>query len=208
MQLKNKLIELRKQNNFNQQELGDKLHVSRKTISSWENERTYPDIKTLIDISNLFNVSLDYLLTNDNKLVEEYVDRTKITTKNNKINSISYFVNIFLVITFHIGMIQPFKITIPFITLILMFNIIIWCITYRNWKKFKENKKIFWISFIIIFLIEFNLRLSIDRELINNLEQFFYDISYIGMVIGTFLKTILIVIGILISFFGYKKKKK
>ena len=45
-------------NNISQQELADLLFVSNKTISSWENERTVPDIDTLFKISNILKISL------------------------------------------------------------------------------------------------------------------------------------------------------
>lgn len=57
-----KLSELRKKNNLTQQELGDILNVSDKTISKWENGVVYPDISVLPKISSYFGVSVDALL--------------------------------------------------------------------------------------------------------------------------------------------------
>jgi len=48
-------------NHLTQKDLGDLLNVSDKTISSWENGRTYPDISLIIKLSELFNLSLDDL---------------------------------------------------------------------------------------------------------------------------------------------------
>ncbi len=48
-----------------QQEVADKLHVSRQTISNWEMNRNYPDIPTLVSISVLYDLSLDYILKGD-----------------------------------------------------------------------------------------------------------------------------------------------
>lgn len=61
-----KIKELRNKNKLTQQELGDKLYVSDKTISSWESGRTLPDINTLIDISNVFNISVSNFISNTN----------------------------------------------------------------------------------------------------------------------------------------------
>ena len=61
-----KIKELRTKNKLTQQELGDKLYVSDKTISSWESGRTLPDINTLIDISNIFNISVSNFVSNTN----------------------------------------------------------------------------------------------------------------------------------------------
>lgn len=57
-----KLAELRKRNRMTQQELGDILSVSYKTISKWENGTCLPDINTLPELSKIFNVSVDALL--------------------------------------------------------------------------------------------------------------------------------------------------
>lgn len=71
MNLKDKLTKLRKDNNLTQDELAEKLYISRQTISNWENGRTYPDIETLILISNKFNISLDDLLKTDNEVIKD-----------------------------------------------------------------------------------------------------------------------------------------
>lgn len=60
-----KLLDLRKANNMSQQELADKLGVKRQTISQWELEKTYPDIKTAKKIASLFDISIDELANND-----------------------------------------------------------------------------------------------------------------------------------------------
>lgn len=208
MQFKDKLIELRKEHNLSQQGLGDELYVSRKTISSWENERTYPDIKSLIKISKLFNISLDYLLIDDCDLVQEYTNQSKVRWKNHKINTTAYFINILIIIIFHIGIVPPVILTIPYITLFLLFNIIVWMITFNNRNVFKKNKVIFWISLIIIFLIEFPIRLSKYPDIINDLNDLFSNESVLGGFIGVVLKTIIISFGIVIIFFGCNKLKK
>ena len=50
---------------FSQEELAEKLFVSRQTISNWENERSYPDVHNLLLLSVLFDVSLDELVKGD-----------------------------------------------------------------------------------------------------------------------------------------------
>lgn len=57
-----KIAELRKRNNMTQQELGDLLSVSYKTISKWEKGTCLPDVNTLPELSRIFNVSVDALL--------------------------------------------------------------------------------------------------------------------------------------------------
>ena len=77
MNLKDKLIKLRKDNNLTQDELAEKLYVSRQTVSNWENGKFYPDIETLILISNTFNVSLDDLLKTDKKVIKDMDKKIK-----------------------------------------------------------------------------------------------------------------------------------
>ncbi|KAF1294196.1 helix-turn-helix transcriptional regulator [Candidatus Enterococcus leclercqii] len=55
----------RKIYNLSQEQLADKIFVSRQTVSNWENDKTYPDIQILISLSILFNVSLDELIRED-----------------------------------------------------------------------------------------------------------------------------------------------
>lgn len=92
-----KIKEIRIKNNLTQAELGDKLFVSDKTISSYESGRTLPDINTLIDISNVLNVSIVNFVTNTNdKNIEiEFkikVNRIKFNELLKKIKDDSIFV--------------------------------------------------------------------------------------------------------------------
>ena len=57
--------------NMTQEEYGAKFGVSRQTVSSWENERSLPDLQMLIDICNTYHVSLDNLLNEDKEFVEK-----------------------------------------------------------------------------------------------------------------------------------------
>lgn len=73
MNFHDKLIKLRKQNAFSQEELADKLGVSRQAISRWELGSTYPDVPNLLKICKLFDVSADYLINDDNDIQEKPV---------------------------------------------------------------------------------------------------------------------------------------
>ena len=65
MNLGNKIMTLRKKNNMSQEELAEKVGVTRQTISKWELEETSPDITQAKTLSNIFKVSLDELVSND-----------------------------------------------------------------------------------------------------------------------------------------------
>ncbi|MCB8504334.1 helix-turn-helix domain-containing protein, partial [Enterococcus durans] len=62
-----------KQCDFSQEELAEKLFVSRQTISNWENERSYPDVHNLLLLSVLFDVSLDELVKGDVEKMKEKI---------------------------------------------------------------------------------------------------------------------------------------
>ena len=57
-----RIKELRKENNFTQQELAEKLELTNSTVSDWETGRSEPDLETLTKLAKLFSVTTDYLL--------------------------------------------------------------------------------------------------------------------------------------------------
>ena len=65
MELSKQIKKYRTETNLSQEELADKIYVSRQTISNWENEKNYPDIKSLVLMSEVFQVSLDNLIKGD-----------------------------------------------------------------------------------------------------------------------------------------------
>ena len=97
MNIGEKIKDIRLKNNLTQQELGDKLFVSDKTVSSWESGRTLPDINTIIEISKIFDISVVNLIndTNDNNIEIELkikVDRVDYNVLLKKIKESSEFV--------------------------------------------------------------------------------------------------------------------
>lgn len=60
-----KLIQLRKQKGWSQEELAEKMDVTRQSVSKWESAQSVPDVERLVQLSALFGVSLDYLLKED-----------------------------------------------------------------------------------------------------------------------------------------------
>lgn len=67
----------RKRKQLTQKELATQLNVSDKTISSWENERTYPDISMIIQLSDVLQLSLDELLREDSQMIQEMATTMK-----------------------------------------------------------------------------------------------------------------------------------
>mgnify|MGYP002518063899 CR=1 FL=1 len=65
MDIAEKIIKLRKANGWSQEDLAEKLYVSRQAISRWENGTALPDAENVLQISKLFDVTTDYLLNDD-----------------------------------------------------------------------------------------------------------------------------------------------
>lgn len=65
MELKEKIQLLRKNKNMSQEKLSEKMNISRQAVQKWETGESLPDISNLIQISNIFNISLDRLLKDD-----------------------------------------------------------------------------------------------------------------------------------------------
>lgn len=80
MNIGTKIIVIRKQRNMTQEDFAKIFHVTRQTVSNWENEKSYPDLQTLVQISNEFNVSLDTMLKEDMLMVKK-IDDYKIYKK-------------------------------------------------------------------------------------------------------------------------------
>ena len=64
-QIKDKILELRKANEMTQQQLAEKLIVTPQAVSRWEKGETEPDADTLIKIAEIFNISLDELISGE-----------------------------------------------------------------------------------------------------------------------------------------------
>ena len=73
MEIGAKIKEARTRTGLTQEQAAEALGVSRKTISNWENEKTYPDIVSVVKMSDLYAVSLDRLLK-DGEGGSEYLD--------------------------------------------------------------------------------------------------------------------------------------
>lgn len=76
LNLGDKIKKLRKENNLSQEQLAEKLNVSKQAISKWESNKAYPDIDNLILLRNIFNVNLDDLIIGGNSIERECVNES------------------------------------------------------------------------------------------------------------------------------------
>ena len=84
MELGKQIRKYRNEKSLSQDALAEKIFVSRQTISNWENEKSYPDIISVIELSNLYSISLDVLLKGDEKMIEHLEESTNVVKSNQK----------------------------------------------------------------------------------------------------------------------------
>ena len=77
MELGKRILAIRKENDLTQDELAEICNVTRQTISNWENGKSYPDLDTLVMLSDSFGVSLDAMLKGDRGMVSEITKEQK-----------------------------------------------------------------------------------------------------------------------------------
>lgn len=82
MDIGSRIKKHREKLDISQDDLALKVFVSRQTISNWETNKSYPDIKSLIILSNIFNVSLDDFIRGDLEKMKGKIDESKIQNFN------------------------------------------------------------------------------------------------------------------------------
>lgn len=85
MEIGKKLKDARMRSGFTQESVAEKVNVSRQTISNWENEKSYPDIISVIELSNLYSISLDELLKGDEKMMEHLEESSNVVKSTRKL---------------------------------------------------------------------------------------------------------------------------
>ncbi|MCM1027322.1 MAG: helix-turn-helix transcriptional regulator [Roseburia sp.] len=87
MILAEKIMQLRKKNGWSQEELAEKLNISRQSVSKWESGASIPDLDRIVALSGLFGVSTDYLLKDE--IEEEQFPETEDVYDGSKMRSVS-----------------------------------------------------------------------------------------------------------------------
>lgn len=126
MKFEEKLIKLRREHALSQEELGEKLNVTRQTISKWELGQTKPDSGKIMELAKLFNISTDELL-NESDETQFNNDPIKNNTKKN--NSSNNIVIILIIL----------------ILIVIVLPVIIGCAVFIN--NYKRNQKLIDKSF-------------------------------------------------------------
>lgn len=106
MNLGEKLYELRKEKNLSQEEVADRLNVTRQTVSKWETNQSTPDFDKIVPICELFEISTEELLTGkkqEEKRPEKPMTREEARRKSAEVVSTSVFLYILAVIVIMIA---------------------------------------------------------------------------------------------------------
>ena len=101
MEIGKKLKEARQMSGLTQENVAEKLNVSRQTISNWETEKFYPDILYVLQLSDLYQVSLDELLKGYERMIQHLENSTNVVKSNQKI-LLAFICNICLLFLFFI----------------------------------------------------------------------------------------------------------
>jgi len=85
MSISEVLKQARAEAELSQEDAAEKVGVSRQTVSSWENGKSYPDIVSVIALSDAYGISLDSLMKGDTKMIEHLEESTNVTKSNKQV---------------------------------------------------------------------------------------------------------------------------
>ena len=147
MDIGNKIKKYREQRNLSQDDLALKVFVSRQTISNWETNKSYPDIKSLSMLTNIFGVSLDEFVKGD-------IDMMRREIKKEKVKEFHLLSFIFLVemLVLAIASYPLFKFLDTLGVIIWLLLFVITFITATIAEKFKKDNDVETYKEILAFL--------------------------------------------------------
>ena len=118
MEIGSQIKKLRNALGLSQEELAEKIYVTRQTISNWENEKSYPDIHSLLALSSMFEISLDQLIKGDIEIMKQEISKEEVRRFNRmgKLFAVLFFASIIIFV--------------PLVVFLKIPGIIIWAIFY------------------------------------------------------------------------------
>ena len=134
MNIGEQINNLRKQHGLSQDDFANLFNVSRQTISNWENEKSYPDIISVIALSDLYSVSLDELLKGDQKMAEHLEESTNVVKSNKKLTGAILLNIILMILLIALNMLLPegtYYLVIVFCVVIMSSSVLLYQIIRR-----------------------------------------------------------------------------
>lgn len=118
MEISTQIKKYRSTMGLSQEELAEKIYVTRQTISNWENEKNYPDIHSLLLLSSLFNISLDQLIKGDIEIMKKEINKAEVEKFNrlSKVFSVSFIV---VIIAF-----------VPLVVFLKIYGAVVWAMLF------------------------------------------------------------------------------
>ena len=95
MELGKQIKKHRQEVQLSQEELAERVYVSRQTISNWENDKSYPDVNSLVLLSEIFQISLDNLIKGDIEVMKDVIQKEEV----DKMNHYGKIYTIMLIVT-------------------------------------------------------------------------------------------------------------
>jgi len=118
MEIGTQIRKYRNAQELSQEELAERVYVTRQTISNWENGKSYPDIHSLLLLSSLFHVSLDQLVKGDIEIMKQEINKEEVA-KFNRLSKIFAVLFAACIVAF-----------IPLVVFLKLCGVIIWAILY------------------------------------------------------------------------------
>ena len=135
MEIGKKLKNARIEAGLTQEKAAEKIDVSSQTISNWENEKSYPDIISVIALSDLYSVSLDELLKGDQKMAEHLEESTNVVKSNKKLTGAILLNIILMILLIALNMLLPegtYYLVIVFCVVIMSSSVLLYQIIKRS----------------------------------------------------------------------------
>lgn len=214
MQFSGKLKQARQQHHLTQMQVGTQLHVSAKTISSWENGRSFPDISTLVSISDLYQISLDQLLREDQDIVQHYETISKQAQRYQKYFQITYFLNILLILAIWAVQITSSnsKQILAWLFLALVVNLVVMAThypDYRTWINGTAHRLLLILLAVglstVLLVISFDGAASLNAAKASSNQSVEY---LIGFYTGLLTKPLIEASSIIYAIFGFAELKE
>ncbi|WP_288531612.1 helix-turn-helix transcriptional regulator [uncultured Secundilactobacillus sp.] len=200
MTIGEKLKKCRANTTYTQADIAKKLHLSRKTISGWETGRNFPDIGSLIKLSEIYKVSLEDLVRDD-RMLEHFDMQRKSNNREEKIIQVSYWLNIVLLVLELIHIIWPNDFHFTIIPVLLIINLILYLSHFSSWDRFKST--FYTVKMLLTFALVFMVT-SVGGIMNQEFMKVFsaHDAYYSGgMMIAMIISTLLLTISTVVVIF-------
>ena len=121
MEIGKQIRKYRMEAKLSQDELADKVYVTRQTISNWENDRNYPEIRSLVLLGSVYGISLDILVKGDVQTMKEHINAEDI--RNFKRDQRVYMIMLAGMVALPMPLVRYFKV----------WGIILWLVWAARW---------------------------------------------------------------------------